>query len=479
MVKNNMKENTFDIIVIGAGSGGLNIAGFMNRVGFRVLLIDKSDAHIGGDCLNFGCVPSKALIHVARIVRAAKNASAFGVGTSGNPDWSKVRAYIKEKQDIIREHENAEWFRKKDMTVVLGVASFVSKNQVAVDGVVYSGKKIVLATGSRPRTLTGQGIEKVARVLNNENIFTMDSLPARILFLGAGPIGIELAQALSHLGSQVTVVDPGTQILGKEDREMAEVVQKELEKEGVEFRLGYALKEFTGPNEALCESKEKGAETFQFDAVFVGIGRVLNTEGLSLEKAGIQMDEKGKLIVDPYLRTTNKNVFTCGDIAGNFQFTHAAEMHASVILKNFFSPFKKKFSGDAISWTTYTTPEVATFGVGEAELKKRGVAYTVLASDFSEDDRAITDEYQYGKTKLCIDKKGKILGGTMVAPNAGELIAELVLAQKSGLGVGALFNKTYAYPAASRINKRLASSFFASKLTDPIKTLLRMLYKVL
>jgi pyruvate/2-oxoglutarate dehydrogenase complex dihydrolipoamide dehydrogenase (E3) component len=477
MVKNNMKENTFDLIVIGAGSGGLNIASFMNRVGLRVLLIDKSGAHIGGDCLNFGCVPSKALIHVARTVNESKKASAFGVGTSGSADWSKVRAYIKEKKEIIREHENAAWFRSKGMTVALGSASFVSKNQVTVDGVVYTGKKIVLATGSRPRILSGQGIENVACVLNNENIFTMDSLPTRIMFLGAGPIGIELAQALSYLGSQVTVVDPGEQILGKENREMADVVQRQMEKEGIVFKLGFALKKFTAAGEAVIESKNDGEKNITFDAVFVGIGRVLNTEGLSLEKAGINVDEKGKVIVDSYLRTTNKNVLTCGDIAGNFQFTHAAEMHASVILKNFFSPFKKKFSGDNISWTTYTTPEVAAFGLGEAELTKRSVAYTVLASDFSEDDRAITDEYQYGKSKLFITKKGKILGGTMVAPNAGELISELVLAQKSGLGVDALFNKTYAYPSATRINKRIVSGFFVAKLTMSAKSVLRFLYR--
>ena len=472
-----MKKDTFDIIVVGAGSGGLNIASFMNRVGLKVLLIDKSDASIGGDCLNFGCVPSKALIHVARTVNESKKASAFGVGTTSSVDWKKVRAYIQEKQEIIREHENAEWFRAKGMTVVLGSASFVSKNQVAVDGVVYTGKKIVLATGSRPRTLTGQGIEKVARVLNNENIFTMDSLPERIMFLGAGPIGIEIAQALTHLGSKVTVVDPASQILGKEDSEMAGVVQRQLEKDGVTLYLGYTLKEFTGRGEAMIESKEHGEKKVAFDAVFVGIGRVLNTEGLALEKAGIKVNEKGKIIVDPYLRTTNKNVLTCGDIAGNFLFTHAAEMHASVILKNFFSPFKKKFSGDSMSWTTYTTPEVATFGLGEAELTKRGVAHIVLASDFSEDDRAITDEYQYGKSKLFITKKGNILGGTMVASNAGELISELVLAQKSGLGVDALFNKTYAYPSATRINKRIVSGFFVAKLTMSARSALRFLYR--
>ncbi|MFM2381925.1 MAG: hypothetical protein RLZZ76_692 [Candidatus Parcubacteria bacterium] len=471
-----MKQNTFDIIVIGAGSGGLNIASFMNRVGFKVLLIDKSDAHIGGDCLNFGCVPSKALIHVARTVKAGKDAEVFGVKQGGEVSWQKVREYIKERQDIIRHHENAEYFREKGMTVVLGTASFVSKNKVSVNGEVYVGKKIVLATGSRPRVLTSQGIEKVARVLNNENIFTMESLPERLLVLGAGPIGIELAQALSYLGSRVTIVDPGTQILGKEDTEIAGILQTQMEKEGTSFKLGYSLKEFTDGTTAVLQTKQGETEIVSFDAVFVGIGRVLNVEGLELKKAGIACDEKGNLIVDPYLRTTNKNVLVCGDTAGNYQFTHAAEMHAAVILKNFFSLFKKKFTGEGISWTTFTTPEVATYGFSEAELTKRGIVYRVLKTDFTEDDRAVTDEYTYGFSKMYIDTKGVVLGGTMIAPQAGELISELVLAQSQRLGVSALFNKTYAYPTASRINKRLVSSYFAEKLTPFTKKLLRFLY---
>ncbi len=471
-----MPENTFDIIVIGAGSGGLNIASFMNRTGFKVLLIDKSDAHIGGDCLNFGCVPSKALIHVSRLVRDAKKAEAFGVTTSGSVSWENVRSFIKEKQDIIREHEHAEWFRKKGMRVVLGTASFTSKNSVEVDGIVYIAKKIVLATGSRPRALVGQGIEKVSNVLTNENIFSMDSLPPRLLVVGAGPIGIEIGQALCALGSSVTVADPNGHILGKEDSVIADVLQVQMEQEGVTFLLRYALKEFISSTEAIF-SNETGEEvTVSFDAVFIGIGRVLNTEGLALEKAGIACDEKGKLVVDDYLRTTNKKVFVCGDIAGNYQFTHAAEMHAGILLRNFFSPFKKKFTAEGISWTTYTTPEVATFGLQEAELIKQHTAYTVLATDFTEDDRAITDEYQYGKAKLFIHKTGTILGGTMVAPHAGELIQELVLAQSKKLGVQALFNKTYAYPTASRINKRVATQFFADKLTPFTKKILKLLY---
>ncbi len=471
-----MESQKFDIIVIGAGSGGLNIAGFMNRVGFKVLLIDKSDAHIGGDCLNFGCVPSKALIHVAREVQAARSAERFGLSVSGAVDWSTVRDYIKAKQDIIREHENAAWFTEKGMTVVLGAASFVSKDVVEVNGVTYTAKKIVLATGSRPRTLHGQGIERVSRVLNNENIFSMDTLPRRLLVLGAGPIGIELAEALAMLGTQIVVADPGAEILGKEDPAMAAVVRTEMEKQGVVFKLGYSLHEFIDGESATLTSAAGEVITEQFDAVFVGIGRALNTEGLALEKAGIAVDANGRLVVDEYLRTTNKKVFVCGDIAGNYQFTHAAEMHAATILRNFFTPFKKQFTADSIAWVTFTTPELATFGMQESVLKKRGALYRVLETDFTEDDRAITDAYQFAKAKLFVSPKGKILGGTMVAPNAGELVQELILAQSAGLSVAALFLKVYPYPTATRINKRLAAAFSAEKLTPFSKRVLRLLY---
>ena len=312
-------ENFFDIIVVGAGSGGLNIASFMNRIGAKVLLIDKSDAHIGGDCLNFGCIPSKALIHAARMVHDARGATVFGLHVEGDVDWATVRAYIKEKQDVIRTHEDAAWFRARGITVVLGEASFVSKNSVTVEGSTYTAKKIVLATGSRPRVLTGKGIEQVSRVLNNENIFTMESLPKKLLVLGGGPIGIEIAQALRYLCSEVTVTDPGAQILGKEDTDMAQVLFERLQQEGLTFLLGHTLKEFISPTSAVFLSKEGQETTVTFDAVFVGIGRVLNTEGLQLQNAGIELDATGKLVVDPYLRTTNKNVLVCGDIAGNFQ----------------------------------------------------------------------------------------------------------------------------------------------------------------
>ncbi len=475
-----MQENShrYDIIVIGAGSGGLNVAGFMNRAGFRVLLVDKNHEHIGGDCLNFGCVPSKALIHAARTVHSARQSTKFGLDVRGSADWKRVRSYIKEKQGIFRAHENVLWFREKGMDVVLGSAEFASRSSISVNGKEYTGKNIVIATGSRPRQLTEQGIEKVSRVLNNENIFDMEVVPKRLLVIGGGPIGIEIAQSLAFLGSEVTVSDPGQVILGKEDPEIANVLMEEMKKQGVAFLMGSKLKEFISSNQAIL-TDDLGIEiAVSFDAVFIGIGRVLNVEGLALEKAGIKMNERGGITVNDELRTTNKNVFLCGDIAGNFQFTHAAEMHAGLILRNFFSPFKRKFSGDHIAWTTYTFPEVASFGLWEAELKKRNIAHTVLASNFEEDDRAITDEYQYGKSKLFISPKGRILGGTMVAPNAGELIQELILANTSGLSIKNIFEKTYPYPTASRINKRIVAQHFTGKLTAGNKKLLRLLYAI-
>lgn len=470
------QKTKFDLIVIGAGSGGLNIAAFCNRIGLSVLLVDKDDASIGGDCLNFGCIPSKALIHVAREVAAARRSTAYGLTVGGSVDWSRVRDRIISVQAVIREHENASWFTSKGMVVALGTATFVGPRTVRVGEHTYTAKRIVLATGSRPRVLTGQGIEQVARVLNNESIFTMSDLPRRLLVLGAGPIGIELAQALQQLGSQVTVVDPGTQILGKEDAEMATILQTQLVTEGMQFHLGYTLDTFTGPHEALVKNAEGDTRTLSFDAVFIAIGRVLNTDGLGLAAAGIATDERGKLVVNDYLQTTNPAVYVCGDVAGNFQFTHAAEMHAATIIRNFFSPVRRRFVPNGISWVTYTTPEVATFGRSEAQLREAGVAYEVLVTDCTDDDRAITDDYRYGKQKLFVGPRGEIYGGTLIAPNAGELIQELVLAQVAKLPLSKLFAKTYAYPTASRINKRAAAQFMARSLTLLRLRILRWLY---
>ncbi len=465
----------YDIIVIGAGSGGLNIAGFMNRAGFKVLLIDKTDRRIGGDCLNSGCVPSKALIHIARLLKNANEANRFGLTVNGKADITEVLGYVKEKQEVIRVHENADHFRKIGMDVALGEARFAGPDSVTVGNETYRSKKIILATGSRPRKLNVPGIEKV-KYETNETIFDLDKLPDHLVVIGGGPIGIELGQAFRHLGSKVTVVEMDSKFLPKESPEIAEVLRRRMESEGVNFIFNASVREFTSPNQAIIINKDNKETRIDFDTMLVSIGRDYNINGLSLEKAGIELDETGKrLKVDEYLRTTNKRVYVSGDVAGSYQFTHAAEVHAGVIINNFFSPFKKKLNNDHMAWVTYTSPEIATFGLNEEQLKQRGISYEKVVFDFDEDDRAIVDEAQYGKLLLFI-AKDRILGGSMVAENAGELSQELILANSSGLKLKHIFGKVYPYPTASRVNKRIISLYYANKLTPFAKKVLHLFY---
>jgi len=468
---------TFDIIVVGAGSGGLNIAAFANRIGLSTLLIDKSDSNIGGDCLNFGCIPSKALIHVARAVRASRSLQEFGVTVTSEVDMKAVMSYVKNRQDIIREHENAEWFRKKGMTVALGMASFTGRHEVKVADTIYRGRKIILATGSRPRKISLPGMERVP-VFNNENIFDIDFLPKHLVIIGGGPIGMEIGQAFQSLGSEVTILERGGKFLPKEDKDITDILHLRLVRDGVQVLFNAEAIEVRVDG---LLSVQVGGEDRQLpvDALFVGVGRQLNIEGLDLEKADIELDPSGqKLKVDDYLRCTNKDVLVCGDMVGQYQFTHAAELHAGLIIRNLLSPWKKKLSNAHLSWVTFTDPEIATFGISENELKSRGLQYEVVRQSFEEDDRAITDDHRDGLLKVFIGKGGKILGGTMIAASAGELVQELILAQTHGMTLGNLFDKIYPYPTAARINKRAAGQYLGRKITPRAASILRKLYRL-
>ncbi|MAH03198.1 hypothetical protein CMI39_00215 [Candidatus Pacearchaeota archaeon] len=293
-----------------------------------------------------------------------------------------------------------------------------------------------------------------------------------LLVIGGGPIGIELGQAFNRLGSNVSVIQRGPCFLPKEDKEITDVLLKKLKKEGMKFYFNSTPKKFVSYNKVIIGNKTK----INFDSVLISVGRELNIENLDLGKAGIKLDESGKkIIVNSCLQTTNKNVFLCGDIAGSYQFTHAAELHAKIILNNFFSLFKKKLNYDDFSWVTYTTPEIATFGLNEGEIKKRNIRYKKLILNLSYDDRAIVEDYREGKIILYISS-GKLLGGSLVSSNAGELFQELVLAKTSNLEIKHIFNKIYPYPTASRINKRIISNYIGNKLTLSIKKIMRFLY---
>ena len=476
-----MSDKIYDVIIIGAGSGGLSVGLFLSKMNFKVLILAKSYKDIGGDCLNDGCVPSKALLHISAIAHSAKMADELGLKVTGKVNIKKAIKYIYDRQEIIREHENASWLKKQGLDVVLGETHFVGRNEVAVNDDVYKGKKIVLATGSQPIKLDVPGVEMV-NYYDNKNIFQIDELPERLLIIGGGPIGIEIAQAFSRLGSKVIILNHGTSILEHDDITLTEILSDQLKKEGLEILLETEVEKFTSAKNATLKSPKGNNLEIEFDAVFVGIGRKLLLDTLNLEKAGIKIQDD-KIVVDEYLRTTNKNVLLCGDIAGSLQFSHAAEFHARIILNNFFSPLKKKLNNDHMSWVTFTEPELATFGLNEKILKKRKIEYVKLQQDFSGDDRAITDNYQYAKTILYLSKKTlfkkeKILGGTMVAPKAGELIQELILANTAGFSTSAIFNKIYPYPVASRVNQHLIVKHKEKNITSGIKQLLQLSFKI-
>ena len=463
----------YDIIIIGAGSGGIDIASFMNKAGFKTLLIDKTEFNIGGNCLNYESIPSKALIHVARIIDDSKKAKNFGLQTKGSIDLKKIMDYIKSRQDKIRKHENAEYFRLLGIDVELGTAKFVDNNSIRINNKIYRAKKIILATGSRPKKLNIQGISKINQ-LNSENIFNLKKLPKKLVIIGGGSIGIEIGQSFNMLGSKVTIINQGPQILPKEDYDISNIMHEELREQGISIYLNSNPKKFSKKNELIIENEDSIEEKIGFDEIFVSVGRDLNIENLGLQKANIEI-KNNKIIVDKYLQTTNKNVLLCGDIVGSYQFTHIAKMHANLILTNFFNPIKKKINYDNISWVTYTTPEIATFGLNPSQIDKRKINYKRLEIGFNADDRAIIDDYTKGKTIIYLSGK-KILGGTMIAKNASELIQELILTKTSRLSIKKIFKKTYAYPVASRINKKLITTFYLDKLTRFNKKLLRLLY---
>ncbi len=455
-----MAQAHYDIIIIGGGSAGLGALGMAQEFGWKPLMIDKDESHIGGDCLNFGCVPSKALIHLAKQFQGAKKAAGFGLEVSGKADMKKILAYVHSKQAVIRAHESADYIRGQGVDLEIGMASFVNEDTIAVGDKKFSADRILIATGSRPRHIPFKGIEQV-KVFTNENLFyEMEELPERLLVVGGGPIGCEMAQTFQRFGSAVTIIDMAERILSKERAEYSDILAEQLKKEGVTIHNKAKLLEFSSANSAKVEIADQGTKEIKFDAVLMAIGRVLNLEDLDLAKGGIETTERGKLILDDYLRTSNQKVFASGDAAGMYQFSHGAELHTKLLKENFQTNFSKEHNSEFLSWVTFTQPEIATFGHTEKYLQDNNIEYWRQDQDFSKDDRAIVDEYGYGRITLFLtpktfwNKKRKIIGGSIIAPNAGELMQELTLAMETELPIEAIYEKLYAYPVASRINQQ-------------------------
>ena len=441
----------YDLVVIGGGSAGLVAASAGAQINAKVALVEKD--LLGGDCLHYGCVPSKSMIHAAQIAYDVKNAARFGIYT--NPPTIKLEealGHVREVIDTIQKHDSTERFEKLGVDVIYGKGQFTSAKTFEVNGRYLQARSFLIATGSRPAIPPVPGL-KEAGFLTNEEVFSIKSRPDSIAVIGAGPIGCELGQSFSRLGSKVTMINSRDVIMPQEDPEAALVVQKQMEAEGIQI-LSNARAEKV---EVINGQKHitAGGQTIVVDEILLAAGRTPNVGSLGLEAAGVDYDKKG-IKVDAKLRTSNKRIYAAGDIIGGYQFTHVAGYEAGVAIGNaLVFPFKKA-DYRVIPWATFTNPELARVGLTEKQARDRyGDDIYVLRQNFDGVDRALAESAGNGFAKFITDRKGKILGAHIVGLHAGELIHEAVLAMSNDLKVSAL-QCIHVYPTLSEISPKTA-----------------------
>ncbi|TAM79720.1 MAG: mercuric reductase [Acidobacteria bacterium] len=466
-------HDVYNLVVLGAGTAGLVATAGAAALGARVALVEE--LLMGGDCLNFGCVPSKALIRASRAAYALREGHEYGgsaAGTNGF-DFSRTMERMRRLRAEISAHDSVQRFSSLGAQVFLGAARFTSRDTVEVDGLPLKFKKAIIATGGRPARPDIPGLAE-AGFLTNETVFSLAELPARLIVVGAGPIGCELAQAFHRLGSQVTIITRGNQMLPREDPDVSSLLTKRFLREGMQLVFGANIRRVEQQNDekvlhfarGSCEEKAAGAE------ILLSVGRVPNTEGLNLEAAGVEYDAKG-VKVDDRLRTTNPDIYAAGDVCSPFKFTHAAEAMARIALQNALFFGRKKASSLVIPWATYTDPEVAHVGFTEEEALIRGYQVETFTLPLAEVDRAILDGETEGFARVHMDTKTRrIQGATLVSRHAGESIGEFVLAMNQGLKLEALSGVIHPYPTQAEVIKRLGDASMRSRLKPWMKQLL-------
>ncbi len=467
----------FDMVVIGGGTAGLTAAGMSAVLGAKTLLVSNSP--LGGDCTWHGCVPSKSLLKAAKVAHEMRSASKYGLVASDSVhDWGQIIGRVHSiRNHIYQEADAPPNMEKLGVEVIAAHARFIDGKSVELTDSrtqarrVVSSRFFVVATGSRPKIPNIDGVDRVP-VLTNENLFELKEQPQRLLILGAGPIGIEMAQAFRRLGSAVTVTDHGARILGHDDAELATMLEQSLRREGIDFKLGAEVERIDTGMAHL-----NGGERIPFDAVLAATGRRPNTESLHLAAAGVEANEQG-IIVDDRCRTTRKNIFACGDVTGKYLFTHMAEHTAKVAVMNAILRIPSRVDDRRVPWCTFTDPELAHVGFGEEELRKRGDSFRVYRFPFSKLDRAITESESAGVVKVWASKRGKILGASILGANAGEMIAEYALAMKVKAGLGEISATIHPYPTYALGNRRAADIFANQVLTPSRVTWIQRLFRL-
>jgi len=465
---------SYNLVVIGAGTGGLVSAAGAAGLGARAALIES---HLmGGDCLTVGCVPSKALLRSAKAAAAVRNADEFGVKVSGDVtvDFGFVMERMRRLRASISPVDSAQRYSEKlGVDVFIGKGKFTGKNTIEVNGKTLNFAKAVVATGGTAAVPNIPGL-KQAPFLTNASIFNLTELPARLGVIGAGPIGLELAQAFQRFGSQVTVFSRSDKILPKEDPDAARVVKNSLHRDGVTFAYNVTYKgvESRGgkPPVTVFLEDDEGERSLEFDALLVATGRKPTVKGLGLEDAGIEYDERMGVKVNDRMQTTNPDVYAVGDVASKYQFTHMSDFGARLVIRNALFFGRDKFSNLIIPWATYTEPEVAHVGLYEKDLQDQNIEFETFTREFDDVDRGIVDGETDGFVKIHV-KKGtdQILGATIVGSHAGDMISEITVAMYGGMGLGKLANVIHPYPTAAEAIRQCGDAYNRGRLTPTIK----------
>jgi len=453
---------TPDLCVIGAGSGGLSVAAAAAAFGVPVVLIEKGK--MGGECLNTGCVPSKSLIAAGKRARAIADAAAFGMAAqAAEIDFAKVHRHVHGVIATIAPNDSKERFNGLGVRVIEGAARFKDRDTVVVDATEIAARRFVVATGSSPAVPPIDGLDRVP-YLTNETVFDLATRPEHLIVIGAGAIGLELAQAFRRLRSAVTMLE-AAEPLAREDNECTAIVLDALAREGVAVRSHVGVARVEAAGAKVRAVLGDGGAAIEGSHLLIATGRKANTEGLALDAAGIACDRNG-IVVDNGLKTSNRRVYAIGDVAGRGQFTHLANYHAGLVIRNALFRLPVKVNADLVPRVTFTDPELAHVGLTETQARSRGITIRVLRWPYHENDRAQSERETAGHIKVVTDRRGKILGATIVGAAAGELITTWTLAIGQGLDIRALTGMIVPYPTLAEIGKRAAVTYFLPSVTS-------------
>jgi pyruvate/2-oxoglutarate dehydrogenase complex dihydrolipoamide dehydrogenase (E3) component len=454
----------YNVVCIGGGSAGLVSAYIGSAVKAKISLIEKNK--MGGDCLNTGCVPSKALIKTAKIASYQFRAEEFGIESIRvEIDFENVMKRIKKVIESISPNDSVDRYQTLGVNCIQGAAKILSAKEVLVNDTVIRTNAIIVATGARPFVPQIPGLNEIPYV-TSDTVWELKSLPKRFLVLGGGVIGCELAQAFQRLGASVTILERNTRLLPREDQDVSEKIQAKFIQEGISLILGKQISEFRkidGKNIAACEDSQK----IEFDLVLIALGRKANTEGLGLKDVGVQLNKDGSIFVNNKMQTTCSGIFACGDVVGMQQFTHFASLSATTAITNaLISPFRTKMKIEAFPYVTFTDPEIARVGISEAEAISKGIEYEKSVIAFGHSDRAKTEGETEGFIKvLTSPNSDRILGATIVGFSAGEIIQEIAFAMKNSLGLDSVLRMVHSYPTLNELNRMVASEWKKKRIS--------------